>query len=166
MIVVAIIGILAAIAIPSFMKYISKSKSGEARQFVKKISDGARAYFLDPNYRRNSIVPIRPQFPAPTQAPTPAIGSCCSTGSKCAPDASQWDNDVWTALQFSVDDPHFYSYSFAVDNTVGSEAYTARANGDLDCDGDFSTFEMFGVVNSIYSDSAGSSALARIRENE
>ena len=36
MIVVAIIGILAAVAIPAFMKYIRKSKTTEARQMVKK----------------------------------------------------------------------------------------------------------------------------------
>ena len=47
MIVVAIIGVLAAVAIPAFMKYIKKSKNTEARFFVNKMYHGARAYWLD-----------------------------------------------------------------------------------------------------------------------
>ena len=53
MIVVAIIGILAAVAIPAFSKYIRKSKTSEASQFVKKVYDGARAYYQDANYEPN-----------------------------------------------------------------------------------------------------------------
>ncbi|QED30381.1 prepilin-type N-terminal cleavage/methylation domain-containing protein [Microvenator marinus] len=45
MIVVAIIGILAAIAIPAFLRYIKNSKAAEAEQNMKKISEGAKAYF-------------------------------------------------------------------------------------------------------------------------
>ena len=60
MIVVAIIGILAAVAIPAFMKYIRKSKTTEARQFVKKIYDGARAYYLDQNYTRSMTFNLLP----------------------------------------------------------------------------------------------------------
>ena len=48
MIVVAIIGILAAVAIPAFMKYIKKSKTAEANQFLKKMSDAARTYYSTP----------------------------------------------------------------------------------------------------------------------
>ena len=45
MIVVAIIGILAAVAIPAFMKYISKPKTSEAPDALKKIFNGAKAYW-------------------------------------------------------------------------------------------------------------------------
>ena len=63
MIVVAIIGILAAVAIPAFTKYIAKSKTSEAKQFIKKIYDGARTYYQEPNYGTKSITPTPPQFP-------------------------------------------------------------------------------------------------------
>ena len=47
----------------------------------------------------------------------------------------------------------------------GSNNFTAWAYGDLDCDGVYSTFSMYGEVNEIYSDGpAGSAAL--LRENE
>ena len=42
-----------------------------------------------------------------------------------------------------------------------------RANGDLDCDGDFSTFEMFGTVDTLYADGpTGSASLRRVSELE
>lgn len=45
MIVVAIIGILAALAIPAFIKYIQRSKASEAPGIAKKVTDGAKGYF-------------------------------------------------------------------------------------------------------------------------
>ena len=45
MIVVAIIGILAAIAIPAFLRYIKTSKAAEADGIAKKIADGGKKYF-------------------------------------------------------------------------------------------------------------------------
>ena len=175
MIVVAIIGILAAVAIPAFMKYIKKSKTSEAREFVKKIYDGARAYWMDPNYAVGGIQNIPPQFPAPAQTKTADPGCCAIVGvggtEKCAPDATLWANDVWTGLQFSVDDPHYYAYQYEVavvaNDVAGGNNFTAVAVGNLDCDAAFSTFSMFGVVNSVYSDGpAGTAAIARTAELE
>lgn len=45
MIVVAIIGVLAAIAIPAFLRYIKQSKTAEAESVMKKFAEGAKAYF-------------------------------------------------------------------------------------------------------------------------
>jgi len=45
MIVVAIIGILAAIAIPAFLRYIKNSKVSEAEGIMKKMAEGAKTYF-------------------------------------------------------------------------------------------------------------------------
>ena len=45
MIVVAIIGILAAIAIPAFLRAVKKSKTSEADGNIKKMVDGAKSYF-------------------------------------------------------------------------------------------------------------------------
>lgn len=45
MIVVAIIGILAAIAIPAFLRYIKSSKVSEAEGIMRKMSEGAKTYF-------------------------------------------------------------------------------------------------------------------------
>ncbi len=45
MIVVAIIGILAAIAIPAFLRSIKKSKTSEAEGIMRKMADGSKSYF-------------------------------------------------------------------------------------------------------------------------
>jgi type IV pilus assembly protein PilA len=185
MIVVAIIGILAAVAIPAFMKYIKKSKTSEAREFVKKIYDGARSYYMDPNPTAAMNSTSTPMFPAPTATVTPAAGptECCNSGGKCTPTATWWASvasggtlDTWMHLQFSVDDPHYYAYAYEVAGNAapggqapidGSNNFTAFAYGDLDCDTTTSTFSMFGVVNEDYSDGpAGNAALTRLNELE
>ncbi len=180
MIVVAIIGILAAVAIPAFMKYIKKSKTSEAREFVKKIYDGARSYYMDTNATGNSITTglIPPQFPLAQPVTPTDTTQCCQSGGKCQPTAAWWATPQWTALKFSVDDPHYYAYEYASANggTIppntqplinGSMNFTALAYGDLDCDGAFSTFSMYGEVNSTYSDGpAGNAALTKIDELE
>src|SRR5687767_5571227 len=92
MIVVAIIGILAAVAIPTFMKYIAKSKSTEAVQSVRRMYEGARAYFVSAGVTRGTPnQQIDFQFPA-SQAATPAT-SCCllGDGGKCNPNANLWN---------------------------------------------------------------------------
>ena len=165
MIVVAIIGILAAVAIPAFMKYIKKSKTTEARQFVKKIYEGAREYYLDTP--QPGVSPIPAQFPGTdgsTEGPTPILTACCTAGGKCAPSAAQWATPGWNALKFSVDDPSYFAYSYVKPDALN---YTARANGDLDCDTSYSTFEMFGVINAGSSDGpSGSASIRRVQDLE
>lgn len=130
---------------------VDKAKTTEAMLNVKKIYDGARAYYMDAPVARGSITPGKPQFPAPSMGPTPPLGACCKGAEKkCAPAAAQWNKPVWTALKFSVDAPHYYSYSYQV--SADGKTFTARANGDLDCDGEYSTFEMTGKLDPRYGD--------------
>ncbi len=169
MVVVAIIGILAAVAIPAFMKNAKKAKTTEATINVKKIYDGALSYYHEEKNAAGSAVPIAKQFPSvggvagATQDVEPAAGpaTCCgSTGQKCAPNAALWTDPVWQALKFSMDDPHYYAYSYAHSqaNTWGSnvtpttpanatEYFFADGLGDLNCDTTLSTFEMMGAVD-------------------
>ncbi|MBW2464620.1 MAG: prepilin-type N-terminal cleavage/methylation domain-containing protein, partial [Deltaproteobacteria bacterium] len=46
MIVVAIIGILAAIALPQFSSYVRRSKTSEATSNIKALYTGASSYFI------------------------------------------------------------------------------------------------------------------------
>jgi hypothetical protein len=48
----------------------------------------------------------------------------------CKPDPAVWIGP-WQELDFSIDEPHRFRYSY--DGTA--ESFTARAIGDLDCDG-------------------------------
>jgi len=166
MIVVAIIGILAAVAVPAFMKYLRKAKTAEARENLQKIYVQARTYFLETHGARSAGAPVSHQFPA-TVPTTPAVTCCTAGGSnRCAPNASYWTDPTWEALHFSMDDPHYYRYEFVSSGYGNASRFTARARGDLDCDGREATFEMYGTILSDSGDITGSAGLARYYELE
>src|SRR5947209_1996799 len=86
MIVVAIIGILAAVAIPAFMKYIRRSKTVEATMNVRKLFDSSVSYFEGDHADKGGNTLVK-QFPTKV-AVTPGKPSavCCGqTGDKCKP---------------------------------------------------------------------------------
>ena len=57
MIVVAIIGILAAIAIPAFVNYVKRSKTSEAGANLKSLFTGAAAYYERENWTQGLVTP-------------------------------------------------------------------------------------------------------------
>jgi len=163
--IVFFVGVSSAVAIPAFMKYIKKSKTSEAREMVKKLYDGARAYYMDPGMSAGGLqAAAAAQFPEPSAGPTPPLGTCCQSGGKCAPDATLWVDAPWVALMFSVDDPHYYSYQYEVVDK--QRQFTVRAFGDLDCDGEYSTFEMVGTVDPSTGEVSGGPSLMRTDELE
>jgi hypothetical protein len=136
-------GVSAAVAIPAFMRYIEKAKSSEAEQLVRRIVDGARAHYHNPP--QSGLTPEPKHVPRESVGPTPPAGACCASGDgKCAPDPALWSHPTWQALNFSIEDPHYYSYQYEV--LDGGKAFVARAIGDLDCDGVLSTFELEGRI--------------------
>lgn len=146
MIVVAIIGILAAVAIPAFMKYIRRSKTVEATMNVRKLFDSSVSYF-EAEHATTTGSPLAHQFPTSVTPAVPAVGSCCGNpGDKCPPTPTLWNADSWSALNFSVDDPFYYSYQY---NSAGADTganFQAWAFGDLDCDKIYSTYQRSGSV--------------------
>jgi type IV pilus assembly protein PilA len=148
MIVVAILGILAAVAIPAFMKYIRRSKTTEASLNVRKLYDSSVAYFdSDHTDATGTIVPH--QFPA-SQAITPGFACGCQPGGKCAPAplVALWQTTQWTALNFAVSDPFYYEYQYDSAGADATSSFVAHAYGDLDCNKTFSTFERNGSLDS------------------
>ena len=148
MIVVAIIGILAAVAIPAFMKYIRRSKTSEATMNIRKLFDSSVSYYNEEQAARDGAI-LKRQFPAAQVAPDGWYGQVCdgSDSKKFQPTAKTWDNDTWQALNFAVEDPFYYQYEYKSDGTGKSSKFTAAANGDLNCDGTYSTFERIGTVD-------------------
>ena len=108
MIVVAIIGVLAAVAIPAFTKYIAKSKTSEAKTFIKRIYDGARAYYMEPNYGTKTITAVPPQFPRNDGAGTVgagASGGFATLGSQTGDNIVHWVGQDCCATDFGPDIP-------------------------------------------------------------
>ena len=156
---VAIIGILAAVAIPAFMKYVRRSKTTEATMNIRKIWDSAVAYYESEHAASDGSI-LAKQFPDGMEGSTPVLKCCINPGEKCAPNPSIWNVPSWAALNFSVDDPHYYQYTYGLDDAlVGPSGvrtgFIAMAVGDLDCDDTFSTFMRHGKVLSDLSVSGG-----------
>ena len=145
MVSVTIIAILAALAIPSYVRYIVRSKSVEAAMGVRKLFDAAAAYYS--TERADAAgVPVRRQFP-PTQTWTPVLNACCNPpqiAGRCAANPALWKTPIWEALNFSVDDPHYYQFSAErVPNVIlqnPGDQYWLQASGNLDCDLVFSRY--------------------------
>ncbi len=142
MIVVAIIGILAAVAIPAFLRYIKRSKTTEATMNVRRLYDSSVSYYDSDHATANgSILPA--QFPT-NQDVTPTVGSVDNV--KRDPSQADWTADSWEALNFSVSDPHYYAYQYNTAGTRIGSTFTASAFGDLDSDTVYSTFVRVGSV--------------------
>ena len=122
MIVVAIIGILAAVVLPLLMDYLNSSKGSEGDLQIDAIEAKAKKYF----YKHDQ------SFPQGTVALTPGTACCAQAGRTCAPLAADWTDPTWVSMNFKMTDkPYRFQYSYASSSTT---AYTAVAKGDLDCD--------------------------------
>ena len=142
MIVVAIIGVLASIAIPAFVRYVRKSKAVEANESLQKIMIGAKSYYMAEQWgATGNYLPMA--FPT-NITKTPAKPTC---DRQITPTAS-WDANGWAPIRFALVEAHYFSYDFSSNASTGTAAkYTAYAYGDLDCDGLQSTYDVRGSVN-------------------
>jgi prepilin-type N-terminal cleavage/methylation domain-containing protein len=123
MIVVAIIGILAAVAIPAFMDYIKRSKKTEASLQLNKIGKNSKRIYSETS---SFFVGTATATPA-----RPGSGGCCGgLNNHCQITPTTWAAPEWKALDFQIDEPTLFVYDY----TGTANAFTANASGDLDCD--------------------------------
>jgi type IV pilus assembly protein PilA len=136
MIVVAIIGILAAVAIPAFMDYMKRSKKTEASLQLNKIGKNAKRSFSESS---SYVVGTAAQLPA-----KPGSGGCCGGPSNhcTAVPATFAGDNIWKALDFQIDEDSLFFYDY----TGTATAFTAKATGDLDCDGTEIVYTMTGAA--------------------
>ena len=154
MIVVAIIGILAAIAIPAFINYVKRSKTSEAGANLKSLFQGAAAYYDSENWGQGMV----------TVGGTAAASTNCTVGNAVQDGAPgnakrviDWGTETnaaeFAALNFAPADPIYFDYNVlsaspGCGNTAGNtNVYTFQANGDLDGDGTLSTFKLAAGTN-------------------
>ena len=141
MIVVAILGILAALAIPAFIGYVRRSKTSEATGNLNSLFKSAAAYM---SAERTS------------QGLVSSTGTYCSVGNEArspgTPTANKQQYSAGgnaAALGFSIADFVYFGYGLTASVAAGQcgwsanqNVYTFFANGDLDGDTTMSTFEL------------------------
>ena len=150
MIVVAIVGVLAALAIYGVRKYIANAKTAEARNSIGQIAkDAAAAYAREGMagdvLEQGETAALSNALCASADATVPSsIDDVKGRKYQSSPD--EWnDGDQttgWVCLKFSMTDPQYYMYGYEADETT----FTASAAGDLDGDGEESLFELKGAV--------------------
>ena len=138
MVVVGILGILAALAIPAFIGYVRRSKTSEATQNLGSMFKFAASYMAQ-EYSDRSLSAI--------------TGTYCSVGSdELNPTTPSSRKQHYSgginarALGFTIADEVYYGYGLIGTQQCGwssaAPVYTFFAQGDLDGDSVRSTFEL------------------------
>jgi type IV pilus assembly protein PilA len=152
MIVVAIIGILAAIAIPAFVNYVKRSKTSEAQANLKSLFTGAAVYYDSENWSQGVVAAGNPAGSA-----THCIVADAATQGYTASDEKfviDWttepDRLQFKALNFAIADPVYYEYTVDAQGAGGDcghaeselDLYSFIAVGNLNNDAATSSFTM------------------------
>jgi type IV pilus assembly protein PilA len=156
MIVVAIVGILAALAIYGVRKYMANAKTAEAKNSLGQLAKDASTAFNREKMASTILT---------AGTSTGIVNTLCQSASKKVPDGiagvqskkyqsaqTEWNADSsligWQCLKFSMAEPQYYMYGYANSGTTGAngDTFTATAEGDLDGDGTLSTFALSGKI--------------------
>lgn len=148
MIVVAIVGILAAVAIPSFQSYVYRSRTAEAVTFLGEIRQRQESY--------------RAEFGQYCAVSGETLGSNWNPPSLPGPgERIAWTpTDGWRQLGAAPDGPVMFQYQTVAGppgTTPGINGFTGRdfwfvaqARADLDGDGERMILEAYSAANHIY----------------
>lgn len=152
MIVVAIIGVLAALAIYGVRKYLTNAKTAEARTALGRMAKDAQNAYEKETLTQDVVAigdkaDIARGLCISAAAPVPATIGDVSNG-KYQSSPADWAGVGWSCLKFSMSDPQYFMYNYESSGTTGTvgDTFTATANGDLDGDTNPSTFQFFGKI--------------------
>ena len=127
---VSLMGCITAVAVPAFIREVHASRFVEPTEGLARLQTSALAY-AEVNARFPDSAPLTPKAPP--------------RGTKEADPPGTWDAPTWKVLDFRAAPegiPHAYAFAFE----SSSGGFIARARGDLDGDGIFSTFEVRGAI--------------------
>ncbi len=121
MIVVAIIGILAAIAIPNFLRFQLKAKSSEGKTNIAAIRTAEQSYYSEFG------VYVSTANATPTDAPTSAKVSWPGSGGSPDPGLDR--------IGWSPEGQVYFNYMVGIDAGGVGTAFMASAEADIDANG-------------------------------
>lgn len=120
-------GSLAALTVYGVKRYVTLSKTAEARVTLVRIARELTAYAIRARDHR---------FPRSA----PRVPKQVPAGIKYTSTSADWQHKSWAAIAFSLEDPQYYSYEY--ETSKDGKRATVRARGDVDGDGVESLFEL------------------------
>jgi type IV pilus assembly protein PilA len=157
MIVVAIVGILAALAIYGVTRYMKNAKTAEARNSVGQMAKDAAAAFsrekMPPGVvSAGTSAALSNTLCSSASATVPSTQTLIA-GAKYQSSPAEWAPAAdeatvgFKCLKFSMDQPQYYVYNYTAANPdTLTGTFVAIAQGDLDGDAALSTFQMQGAA--------------------
>jgi type IV pilus assembly protein PilA len=136
MIVVAIIGILAAVAIPAFINYIRKSKASEVHENLDKCYKGVVDFFDKPVGQPNGTV-LSSRLPPDQTRVDPSAG-LSGDSSFIDPALFKVDGEGFNAIGFVLTEASYGAYAMESDapGVTPAAGQAFRCHGYTDIDGD------------------------------
>jgi type IV pilus assembly protein PilA len=152
MIVVAIIGVLAALAIYGVRKYLANAKTAEARTAIGRIAKDASSAWDREAMAGAVLAPgssaVNSKQLCPGADPVPDDPANIANR-KYQSTAAEWKGVGWNCLRFSMEGPQYFQYDYDATATVPGDVgddFTAIAHGDLNGNGVVSTFSLTAEV--------------------
>jgi hypothetical protein len=118
--------------IDGYAQHLERAKELEAPVQLSKLGKNAKVAFVTNN-----------EFPKGKVGPTPATPCCSEQIKQCIPTDTMWSDPLWQSLDFIVDGPFNFQYSYESDG----KTFTATATGDIGCQGKPQTRTITGKVN-------------------
>jgi type IV pilus assembly protein PilA len=170
MIVIAIIGVLAALAIYGVRRYLASAKTSEAKQTIGAIARGAKQSYERETAKSDLITAAAGGNSVGANhalcGTAQAVPAVIPPGNKYQPGTGQ-GNDFdtgdavtgWKCLKFSMTQAIYYKYSYTKGSSpvtsahsltptvAAAESFEAAAEGDLNNNGVFSAFTLVGQVD-------------------
>jgi type IV pilus assembly protein PilA len=159
MIVVVIIGILAALAIYGVQKYVANSKSAEARMMLGRMSKDMLTFYEGEN-QNYAVLALGKSADISRSLCPPAAGvpATVPASAKIQPDPDNFrDGEGWSCMRTVMTTPVYFRYNVLSSQTgsftkktlikaAAAQTFTAQATGDLDGDAVTSLFQLGGEV--------------------
>ncbi len=149
MIVVAIIGILAAIAIPAFIGYMRRSKTSEAASNLKNMFQLAAGYYSAEAWGSRAVVRTGAVASTGCVVANATTTNVIMGAAGAGKTVLNWETESpsFRDLGFAIADPIYYQYLITGSDGMcghiqGQDLYTFSAQGNLDGDAATSLFEI------------------------
>jgi len=158
MIVVAIIGVLAALAIYGVRRYLASAKTSEAKNSIGAISRGAAGAYE----RESAAAQVLAEGGTSAAASHSLCGSSTSVpaagvpaGTKYQPNTTEGQDFEtgtaiagWKCLKFGMSQPIYFQYQYTHFGDDGNaEGFEVSVAGDLDGDGSLRRYRRTGELN-------------------